>query len=720
MSCSHDIDSPLRETRRHMALMHEDLSDTDEEDQILLRSNKRDDYHRTTFKQKEEILNPESYDPTTDLEELLTTLNGENPQNVQELFTTLRKITYSQEAQVQLLQHNVIPMLTYYLTHSQDQSILFDIMWILLNIASLPSQNLTLLFDDDLLSSAIQLTQHNSISILENVWWFLSNISQPQNSVSTFAQTLINLGIFAAFQPSLSIVLSHAIPTLSSFRSTTTTFLDTNVIMYPSMKLEFPETPKVLSSLLNTLKNLIKAVPQQLPIEIFSHLFSSLMAGCREVESVLGILSTQYDQLRELSSPFYQTPIPLHFPPTIQTFPQLIVAVLSYATEGLSTGYQVWHLLSITRIQRRVCERRQFRTTEVQPIPIIPKEVKTSRHLLSELRGYFSIIERVSSFAGHIMNSSVPVIDYYLDSGLLTQLGKCLSTILQFKRHSTETDQTILAACQMTMRRGDLGEMWREVVELVVATDFSTLASREEICADFRYLGRIKEASETGEDVLLRDLVTRTSSSLSYCLSNIVGGPVEHVERVLSEVFPGSESADEFMNCLAELLDDPDQFKINPLFVLHGLVLTPKQEVFELVEESQAIDALFTFAWYHPHQPNTDTAVRTFYEILCAIVATTQNPSKILAFLESETVRAKMEEMQKGLSEPTKKRIMLFQQKHRKVLNSFLTSGEGLPTTSVLSAALDGDLDDPFSEEMSEEDVQLLDYYESLGNDFET
>ncbi|KAK2947959.1 hypothetical protein BLNAU_17083 [Blattamonas nauphoetae] len=663
---------------------------------------KRHNTHLSYLQKKEFMFDTEGYNTRTDIENVATALTEKNPQNLHELLVTLRHYSSSEATLPLLIQYNLIPMLTFHLTHSQDESVLDEVLWILTNLASLPSYRLVSFFDDTLLQSILHFTQSDSPQLLKGVWWLLKNLVIMSGKQSQFAHTLDNLGLFQTFVPSASKIFHHAVALSAPFLSPSPP-TNTHIISFPSMILSLPDTDTAFDHLLCTLKHLIAATPQQIPEQLFTLIFAAFVTGMHShTRSASLLLKTQKKHLKDLSSVFYNSPMPSFFPPNISAFPHLVVSVLKYAAEGLSVGYTVWTLIRLLSRHRRICTRHNSSEGDPEPKILTSDEFKALKQVTIEMRGFAQMIQDIGSLVGQIMTGADDVVDFYVNSGLLPALGQCILSLDQAINDPKSGDYSVATSALLAMKADSLGAMWGPAVALLKSMDLSIRPTMKEVDNDFDAIDDSNEFKHISMDSVLRENLLDATRLVSYCLSNIVAGSTLHAHRTVSEVFPGAEPEQQFVSYFADRLLDRESIVLtDDLYVIHGLIVTPDPEIFTLIENSEIIPNLLLFHWHRPFNYTADPNIGVFFEILFSVLQKSQRPNILLGYLKNEEVEHTMEVIVRGSTEETAKKASKFFRKAERVERAYIDEHGEPPPLSIIDVALMEDyesLDGEYSE----------------------
>ncbi|KAK2949417.1 putative Protein phosphatase 2C [Blattamonas nauphoetae] len=671
MGSSNQLDLSLREQSRQLALFQE-LDSDDDDELVFLRTNKRAGYLDVGMTKRKIRGKIESEDLPVDIEETISALNGEDPSNVFELVSALSRASNTEPILSKLNHYNIVPTLTRYLVTTQDEQLLYKILYLLANIAALPSDQLVAFYDDVLLQNVIRLTQHSTLDVVSEAWRLLSNLTYIVKNTNPFIDTLINHGILDTFIPSFSIIFSASIPTIASFHAPTTILDDPHIVNFPTVTLSTPEDCHPLTYLLATLYHVVDMNPQPIPPEMFTFIFSSLVTGVpSDTRNACFFIKTQQDQLLDLSSLLYQAPMPPFFPPTIPSFFHLVVAVLKHASAGLLEAYKVWTVLRLLRTQRRVCDARAKLDDSSDPAPFTQSELRARKAIAKMIDGYFVMANNVLKPVGRAVKSD-DVVPFYLDAGLLPAVGICLDTFDTFQHDYAVGDWSLLELAQTRLREGSLGRMWETAVSAMQSLDLTQLATEEEVRADLVRLSKYQTTPELGTETLFfqqQDAVTQT---VSFLFSNIAAGNTSNTFRLLSETFPGPASSADFLSNIAERLENAELHShVDDLYIVHGMVLSREDTVIGQIEASPVIEALFKFVWNQPDRNTNDTAIRVFFEILVVLLQHTKRPSLILSHLDTEFSVRELIRMVRGISEQTKPRVDEFLTQYALVSKAF-------------------------------------------------
>ncbi|KAK2940038.1 hypothetical protein BLNAU_25044 [Blattamonas nauphoetae] len=113
----------------------------------------------------------------------------------------------------------------------------------------------------------------------------------------------------------------------------------------------------------------------------------------------------------------YRTQMPPFFPPHIQSFPQLAISLLSYACEGLSSGYCAYTALNQVQTRRQISESQKKALTIQSSSGDCDEDILKNR-VVTEISNYFHIASNVLHVIGTAVPGGASVAGLYLNVGL--------------------------------------------------------------------------------------------------------------------------------------------------------------------------------------------------------------------------------------------------------------------------------------------------------------
>ncbi|KAK2943349.1 hypothetical protein BLNAU_21738 [Blattamonas nauphoetae] len=469
-------------------------------------------------------------------------------------------------------------------------------------------------------------------------WRFLNNITIFDHDQQDFACILEALGIFDIFVPSLTLLATRFVEKPAWHIQSLGNIPKFSTLAFPQTVMVLPEYTASPHYLLRTYKNLAMVTKKGVPAEIISFVFQVFVSGCSCcIDNAVNLLMVDKDQLRTITSVLYQVPMPSFFPPHIQTFPHLVISLLSFACDGLSSAYRALTVLNLAQLQHRIVQCRK-QTHEMQT-DIQPLEGGTFHTtIVTEMGGYFDIVAKILLLLGTAMTGTDDLVAFYINAGLLPTLGQCFHIIQTIWDDRLALDWSVLVSAQLDARDETHGELWRETLKILMLVDCSKLATEEELAFELSS-SRIHDHGQINIPNTFTTRIQTALQKLSFCFSNIAGGTEQNSWRVLNETFPGFQPSQDFLQFLSNrLLDETSTSFFDDLFVVHSLVLHPSEAIFAEIEKSHLLDALFTFKWYRCNHRLTDISVDLFLETLSLFLSNAPDLSLILDSLSKDGI----------------------------------------------------------------------------------
>ncbi|KAK2952021.1 hypothetical protein BLNAU_13003 [Blattamonas nauphoetae] len=627
---------------------------------IMLRRNRRATCDLSKFKDQ-----PASHSPIyqkMSLDAIFVALGEEQRTDIPDLLVTLHDLTGTDDNRRRLVQHNSIPLLSQLLMSSQDHRVIHLILRILSDIVTLPTDEVHHSFDDNVLRAIIGFAQSGSLCVMDAAWWFLDNFTIIDHDQNEFVDKLVRLGIFEVFTPAMIQLASRTIQRPAWHLRSLNLIANASELQFPLMTMVIPEHQKSCRRILRTIKRLAAITHTPLTADVATFIFMVFVSGCSmDIDSAVDVLFLDLGLLQDLSSVIYHTPMPPFFPPHIQSFSQLAISLLSYACEGLSSGYCAYTVLNEAQTQHRISESKK-KALAIQPDSGVSDEDSLKKQIVIELNNYFYIARNVLHVIGTAIPGSADVADFYLNAGLLPFLGECIHIVQAIQHDELPHDCSLLTLTKADVADGNPGELWRRTLKIIQSLDCTSLATEEK-----QQMSASSLTTQSHDQMKLSNIypkhIKEVLHNISICLSNISGITELHSLRVLNETFPQPHSPQKFLQFVSDrLVDVTSSSYYADLSIIHGLFLYRSAPIFSEIEKGQVLGAIFAFKWNRHTHPIADTCVCIFFEILIAFMWNASNPRIIFDYVQNDVIEQNLLKSTKELSKQTTKTMEIFYQ----------------------------------------------------------
>ncbi|KAK2947987.1 hypothetical protein BLNAU_17111 [Blattamonas nauphoetae] len=437
---------------------------------------------------------------------------------------------------------------------------------------------------------------------------------------------------------------------------------NTSELQFPIMTMVIPDHPNSCHHLLRTIRRIATITQTPITADVATFIFMVFVSGCSlDIDSAVDVLLSEHGLLQDLSSVIYQTPMPPFFPPYIQSFPQLTILLLSYAYEGLSSGYQTYTVLNQAQTQYHISES-QNKALAIRSSSEVPDEENLKNQIVTELNNYFYIARNVLILIGTAIPGSAEVADLYLNVGLVPALGECIRVVQTIQHDELSHDCSLLTMTTAEVAEGNPGDLWRRTLEVISSLDCMTPATEEQQQMSTSFL-RPKCHEQMRLSNIYPKHLKEVHHNIALCLSNISGITELHSLRVLNETFPGPDSSQKFLRFVSDrLVDDTSTSFYADLSIVHGLFYSRSAPIFAEIEKSPILAAIFTFKWYRHTHPIADTSVCIFFEILIALILNASDPCIIFDYVQNDVIEHKILKSTKKFSETTMETMKIYYQ----------------------------------------------------------
>ncbi|KAK2940656.1 hypothetical protein BLNAU_24436 [Blattamonas nauphoetae] len=556
------------------------------------------------------------------LDAILVALGEEQRTDIPDLLVALHRLTGTDANRRRLVQHNTIPLLSQLLMSSQDEKVIYLVLWIFSDIDEVHHY-----FDGIILQTIFGFAQSTSLYVMEVAWWFLDNFTIIDHDQKEFIDNLVQLGIFEVFTPAM-IQLS------------------TSTIQQPAWHLRSYH-------ILRTIRRVVTITQTRITADVASFIFMVFVSGCSmDIDSATDVLLQDQVLLQDLSSVIYRTPMPPFFPLHIQSFPQLTVSLLSYACEGLSSGYCAYTVLNEVQTRRLISESRKKALT-IQSSLVTPDEESLKNQIVTELNNYFHIARNVLQVIGTAIPGGADVADLFLNAGLAPLLGECIRVIQTIQHDELSNNNMLLIATKAEVAEGNPGDLWKRTLEIITLLDYTVLAAEEEQQMSASSLPAQCHDQMTISNIYPKHL-KEVHHNISLCLSNITGITELHSLRILNETFPQPHSPQKLLRFVSDrLVDGVSSSFYEDLLIVHGLFLHRSALVYSEIEKSQVLTAIFAFKWYRRTHRSADTCLCVFFEILISFILNASDPCVILDYVQNDVIEQELLKSTEVFSEKT-------------------------------------------------------------------
>ncbi|KAK2952030.1 hypothetical protein BLNAU_13012 [Blattamonas nauphoetae] len=320
-------------------------------------------------------------------DEILIALGEEQRTDIPDLLVSLRHLTGTDDNRRRLVQHNMLPLLSQLLMSSQDEGVII-LVWFLLLVSN---DEVHHSFDDNILKTILGFAQSSSLYVMEVAWWFIDNFTIIDHDQKEFVDRLVRLGIFEVFPPAMIQLSNSSIQQPAWHLRSLNLIADTSVLQFPLTTMSIPGHPNSGYHILRTIRRLATITHTPLTPDVATFYF-------------YGVL-------------IYRTQMPPFFPPHIQSFPQLAISLLSYACEGLSSGYCAYTALNQVQTRRQISESQKKALTIQSSSGDCDEDILKNR-VVTEISNYFHIASNVLHVIGTAVPGGASVAGLYLNVGL--------------------------------------------------------------------------------------------------------------------------------------------------------------------------------------------------------------------------------------------------------------------------------------------------------------
>ncbi|KAK2940040.1 hypothetical protein BLNAU_25046 [Blattamonas nauphoetae] len=348
-------------------------------------------------------------------DEILIALGEEQRTDIPDLLVSLRHLTAgTDDNRRRLVQHNMLPLLSQLLMSSQDEGVII-LVWFLLLVSN---DEVHHSFDDNILKTILGFAQSSSLYVMEVAWWFIDNFTIIDHDQKEFVDRLVRLGIFEVFPPAMIQLSNSSIQQPAWHLRSLNLIADTSVLQFPLTTMSIPGHPNSGYHILRTIRRLATITHTPLTPDVATFIFMAFVSGCSmDIDSAVDLLFSDQKLLQDLSSVIYRTQMPPFFPPHIQSFPQLAISLLSYACEGLSSGYCAYTALNQVQTRRQISESQKKALTIQSSSGDCDEDILKNR-VVTEISNYFHIASNVLHVIGTAVPGGASVAGLYLNVGL--------------------------------------------------------------------------------------------------------------------------------------------------------------------------------------------------------------------------------------------------------------------------------------------------------------
>ncbi|KAK2943567.1 hypothetical protein BLNAU_21498 [Blattamonas nauphoetae] len=591
---------------------------------------------------------------TMNLDTILVALKEEQRTDIPDLLVALHRMTDTDANRRRLVQHNTIPLLSQLLMSSQDERVIYLLLWILSDIGVISTPyEVHHSFDDNVLQAILGFAQSSSLSVIEVAWRFLDNFTIIDHDQKEFVDKLVRLGILEVFTPAMIQLNRSLIQQPAWHLRSLDLIADTPISQFPLTTMSIPGHQNSFHRILRTFRRLSTITQTRITADVATFIFVVFVSGCSPgIDSAVDLLFSDQGLLQDLSSVIYQTQMPQFFPPHIQSFPQLAVSLLSYACEGLSSGYCAYTVLNEvqTRHLRSVSQKKAPTT---QSSSGEPDEESLKKQIVTELNNYFHIARNVLHVIGAAIPGGAGVADLYLNADLARFLGECIRVVQAIQHDELSWNSSLLTKTMAEVTEGNPGDLWKRTLKIITLLDCTSLASEEKQQTSTSFL-RPQYHVQMKISNIYPEHMKSIHRNIALCLSNVSGITESHSLRILNETIPGPDSPQKFLRFVSDrLVDDTSSSFCADLSIVHGLLLRRSARVYTEIEKSQVLAAIFAFKWYRRTHSIADTSLCIFFEILILFILNASAPNVIFDYVKDDVIERKLLKSTKEFSDKT-------------------------------------------------------------------